>query len=165
MKCRCCDYTWSVGVVTTHNSGCRCSDHSPRRCSDHSPRRCSDHTTVDVTTTSQICKLNNNIFITGIKKWIFTLGRNCYLSIFYCYHLDLWNVRISYRKGWRDSIRNLCFAVAKCSGLARANGRIFWNIIFGMYKILSRAHHAEGRVDPKVRELQNGFRFWIHQSM
>jgi hypothetical protein len=27
------------------------------------------------------------------------------------------------------------------------------------------AHHAEGRVDPKVRECQNGFRFWIPQSM
>jgi hypothetical protein len=26
-------------------------------------------------------------------------------------------------------------------------------------------HHAEGRVDPKVRERQNGFRFWIAQSM
>jgi hypothetical protein len=26
-------------------------------------------------------------------------------------------------------------------------------------------HHAEGRVDPKVREHQNGFRFWIPQSM
>jgi hypothetical protein len=26
-------------------------------------------------------------------------------------------------------------------------------------------HHAEGRVDPKVDEGQNGFRFWIPQSM
>jgi hypothetical protein len=26
-------------------------------------------------------------------------------------------------------------------------------------------HHAEGQVDPKVRELQNGFRFWIPQRM
>jgi hypothetical protein len=26
-------------------------------------------------------------------------------------------------------------------------------------------HHAEGRVDPKVDESQNGFRFWIPQSM
>jgi hypothetical protein len=27
------------------------------------------------------------------------------------------------------------------------------------------AHHAEGRVDPKVNEGQNGFRFWMPQSM
>jgi hypothetical protein len=30
---------------------------------------------------------------------------------------------------------------------------------------LASPHHAEGRVDPKVRERQNDFRFWIPQSM
>jgi hypothetical protein len=33
------------------------------------------------------------------------------------------------------------------------------------YMALHTSHHAEGRVDPKVREHQNGFRFWIPQSM
>jgi hypothetical protein len=31
--------------------------------------------------------------------------------------------------------------------------------------VVSSTHHAEGRVDPRVRERQNGFRFWIPQSM
>jgi hypothetical protein len=30
---------------------------------------------------------------------------------------------------------------------------------------LTQPTHAEGRVDPKVDEGQNGFRFWIPQSM
>jgi hypothetical protein len=32
-------------------------------------------------------------------------------------------------------------------------------------EVIVDPHHAEGRVDPKVREHQNGFRFWIPQSM
>jgi hypothetical protein len=36
---------------------------------------------------------------------------------------------------------------------------------FMNWSVINTTHHAEGRVDPKVRELQNGFRFWIPQSM
>jgi hypothetical protein len=47
-----------------------------------------------------------------------------------------------------------------------ANGAVQTKVEFFFEKTnLNESHHAEGRVDPKVREHQNGFRFWIPQSM
>jgi hypothetical protein len=71
-----------------------------------------------------------------------------------------WSEAISAIKLW------ILFGCGRCpNNMMPMACNVLSSLLERFQVIVESTHHAEGRVDPKVDEGQNGFRFWMPQSM